>query len=452
MGGYALEEVRGVNEDATRMVNERFSLAEQMAEEQVSAAEVYLESLSSLFADAIMPDYDISYDFQDIALDSDIRSDRPEPPTDEELTIPYIADPVMGTLNSVTVPTITIPTYELAEPDVTELVYHEAVYASDLQTVLKAALIAFIEDGGTGLGEDVEAALWERGRARQAILNARTYNEAGEFFASKGYTIPPGALGGKLTEALAEQTRADAQLNFEILVEQARLARAQSEYSMQAALTLEGQDKEQFNNIANRALDYAKSAVQVIIDVYTAKVQAFVAKSESTKLVVEAEKLKVDAAVAANAGVIDAYTADIEGFKAKLQAELGIVEMVAKVYGYQIAGYEADVKAATMLLDAQIKEYQAKLDQANNQTTLTLKEAELAIQEYLGALQLTADAIKAGGNISAQIAAAALSAVNASASLGAHATSSYGSSSNYSHSESDTESLSEVHYYDETAT
>jgi hypothetical protein len=449
MAGYALEEVREVNDDATRMVNERFNLAEQLAGDQVDAAQVYLESLSSLFANAVMPSSDISYDFQDIALDSDIRSDRPESPTDEELTIPDIPDPVMGVLNPITVPTITIPTYELAEPDVTELVYDEAVYDSDLQVALKTVLIAFIENGGTGLGEDVEAALWARGRAKQDILNERTYNEASEFFASRGYTIPPGALGGRLAEALVERTRADAQLNFEILIEQARLARAQSEYSMQAALTLEGQDKEQFNNIANRALDYAKSAVQVIIDLYTAKVQAFVAKSESTKLIVESERMKVDAAVAANAGVIDAYTADIEGFKAKLSAELGIVEMVAKVYGYQIAGYEADVRAAAMLLDAQTKTYMARVEQANNQTTLTLKEAEVAIQAYLGALQLTSDSIKAGGNISAQIAAAALSAVNASASLGAHATSSYGSSSNYGRATS--ESWNETHYYDETA-
>jgi len=451
MGGYALEEVKEVNDDATRMVNERFDLAEQLAEDQVAAAQVYLSSLSTLFATAVMPSSDISYDFQPIALDSDISSARPEPPTDEELTMPIIDDPVMGTLNPITVPTITIPAYDLVEPEVTSLVYNESVYASDLQDALKIALTDFIENGGTGLGATVEDALWERGRDKQAILNERTYDEANEFFASRGYIIPPGALGGRLVEALAEQNRADAQLNFEILIEQARLARAQSDHSIDASIALEGQDKDQFNNVANRALDYAKAAVQVIIDLYTTKVQAYVARAEGTKLTVEAEKIKVDAAVAANAGVIDAYTADVDAYKAKIQAELGIVEMVAKVYGYQIAGYEADVKVAAMELDAQIKTYQAQIDQANNQTSLTLKEAELTIQSYLGALQLTADAMKSGGTISAQIAASALSAVNASASLGAHASSSYGSSSNYSHSESDSESLSETHFYDETA-
>ena len=264
-------------------------------------------------------------------------------------------------------------------------------------------------------------------------------------------TIPPGALGGRLTEALAEQTRADAQLNFEILIEQARLARAQSEYTMNASLTLEGQDKEQFNNIANRTLEAAKVAVQVIIDLYNARVTAYVAKIEGSKLTVEAEKIKVDAAVAANRGMIDVYTADIDGFKAKLAAEIGIVEAIAKVYGYKIAGYEADARVAALDLDAQIKTYQAKIDQANNQTTLSLKEAELTIQSYLGALQLTSDAIKAGGNISSQIAASALSAVNASASLGDSVSRAASSSESDIDTTSDSTSYAEIHRYDETS-
>lgn len=436
----------GVNETTT-LVTERFELAEQVAIDQIALAETYLSSLSTLFANAVMPDSDIVYDFQNITLDSDLTSNRPEAPTDEEMSIDVPADPVVGTLATISIPTITIPIYDLVEPGATELGYTEATYNSDLQTALKIALIDFIENGGTGLGADVEDALWERGRARQEILNERVYDEANEFFASRGYTIPSGALGGRLTEAIAEQTRADAQLNFEILIEQARLARAQSEHTMNASLMLEGQDKEQFNNIANRTLEAAKVAVQVIIDLYNARVAAFISKMESTKLIVEAEKLKVDAAVAANRGIIDIYTADIDGFKTKLAAEIGIVEAIAKVYGYKIAGYEADAKVAALDLDAQIKTYQAKIDQANNQTTLSLKEAEMTIQSYLGALQLTADSIKASGNISAQIAAAALSAVNASASLGDSVSRQASSNESDVDTTSDSESFAEIHTY-----
>jgi hypothetical protein len=440
----------GENETTT-LVTERFELAEQVAIDQIALAETYLASLSTLFANAVMPDSDIVYDFQNITLDSDLTSNRPEAPTDEEMHIDVPADPVMGTLATISIPTITIPTYDLVEPGTTELGYTEAAYNSDLQVALKIALIDFIENGGTGLGEDVEDALWERGRARQQILNERVYDEANEFFASRGYTIPAGALSGRLTEALAEQTRADAQLNFEILIEQARLARAQSEHTINASLALEGQDKEQFNAIANRTLEAAKIAVQVIVDLYNARVTAYVAKVEGSKLTVEAEKIKVDAAVAANRGIIDAFTAGIDGFKAKLAAELGIVESIAKVYGFKIAGYEADAKVAALELDAQIKVYQAKIDQANNQTTLSLKEAEMTIQSYLGALQLTSDAIKAGGNISAQIAASALGAVNASASLGDSVSRAASSTESDIDTTSDSTSVATIHSYDHTS-
>ena len=433
--------------DAERLVKERFNLAEEVALEQVAAAQTYLAALSSLFATAEMPDYDIPYDFQDITLDSDLR-DPPEPPSDDDLTPGDVDAPVLGVITPITVPTITIPEYTLESP-VAELLYDEAPYQSGLQDAIKTALIDFIANGGTGLSATVEDALWARARARQDILNERTYDEANEFFASRNYTIPAGALGGRLTEALAEQTRADAQLNFEIMIEQARLARAQSEHTMNASITLEGQDKELFNNTANRALDAAKAAVQVIIDIFDVKVREYIAKLDGNKLIVEAEKIKIDAIATANKSTVDVYVAEVEAYKTKIQMELGIVEMVAKVYGYKIAGYEAEAKVAALDLDAQIKVYQARIDQATNQTTLTLKEAELTIQSYLGALTLTSDAIKAGGNISAQIAASALSAVNASASLGDSTDRGFKLSGNYGFNLSN--QLKETHYYDETA-
>ena len=435
--------------EANLLVTERFELAETLAEDQVDAAQVYLDSLKTLFADAVMPSSDIDYEHQDISLDSNIESKRPEAPSNEDLTPGDVATPVIGTINDITIPTISIPEYTLTAP-VDELDYSEPVYQSDLQDVLKVALKDFVENGGTGLGADVEAALWARARDKQTILNERTYDEAAEYFSSRGYTIPPGALGGRLTEALAEQTRGDAQLNYEISIEQARLARAQSEHSLIAAINLEGQDKEKFTAMANRTLEAAKATVQVVLDLYNTKVQGYIAEIQGAKIEADVEKVRVDAKVAANKSVIDEYNANIESYKTQIQQEIAIVELVAKVYGYKIAGYEADAKVAAMDLDAQIKVYQGNIEQANNETTLTLKEAELAVQSYLGALQLTSDAIKAGGNVSAQIAASALSAVNASASLGDSYSRSWDVNHGYSYGLSNSASLGESHTYDET--
>ena len=436
--------------DTELLVTERFNLAEVLAQEQVDAAQVYLDSLKTLFATALMPTSDISYDFQDIALDSDIESLRPDAPSDADLTPGSVTIPEIGAINDIAVPTISIPSYTLTAPT-DELDYSEPVYQSDLQDALKVALKDFVENGGTGLGSDVEAALWARGRDRQTILNERTYDEAAEYFSSRGYTIPPGALGGRLTEALAEQTRADAQLNYEISIEQARLARAQSEHSLIAAISLEGQDKEKFTAMANRTLEVSKATVQVVLNLYDAKIRGFIAEMEGTKTEAAVEKVRVDAGVAANKSVIDEYNTNVEKYKTQLANEIAIVEQVARVYGFKIAGYEADAKVAAADLDAQIKVYQGKIEQANNETTLTLKEAEMTIQSYLGALQLTSDAIKAGGDVSAQIAASALSAVNASASLGDSYSRSWDVKHGYGYNLSNSADLTETHKYDETA-
>ena len=434
--------------DTELLVKERFNLAETVALEQVDAAQVYLASLTTLFANAVMPDTDIVYDFQNLEIDSGLTSNRPDAPSAEELTPATISVPEKGSLTSISVPTITIPTYTLAEPSTTELYYDEATYQSDLHDALETALLDFIENGGTGLGADVEDALWARARARQALTNEKVRDTIEEFMSARGYTVPPGALSGLLKEALLEETRGDAQLNYEISIEQARLARAQSEFTVTSSLAMEGQTKDQFNNVANRALEYAKSSAQVIIDLYLGKVQGYIAKQQALKLTVEAAKLQVDAAAAANDSVNQTYATDVRAYEAQTKMEIAIVESIAKVYGFKIAGYEADAKVAAIQLNGQIEELRAKMDQANNQTNLTLKEAELTVQSYLGALQLTSDAIKAGGTISAQIAASALSAVNASASLGASAANNRTTGRNYSANLSNSANLSESHRYD----
>ena len=141
------------------------------------------------------------------------------------------------------------------------------------------------------------------------------------------------------------------------------------------------------------------------------------------------------------------YTAEVEGYKVQIAAELGIVESVAKVYGFKMAGYEAEASIAVETLKAQIEAYKGQLTQSNNETQLTLKEAELTLQSYLGALALQVEAAKGTANVSAQLAASALNSVNASASLGASI--SVGQTENTSHAThiSNAAALGESHSY-----
>ena len=423
-------------------VAERFNLGSSIASGQSSAASNYLNALKSIFADAEMPDADIPYNFGNIQQKSITAPTPPSPSIDTS------GEPTIGELINITIPTITIPPYTVIEPGEVDIGYDEAAYNSDIQNALTTALVDFIENGGTGIDADIEDALWERGRERQVTLNDKVYNEANNYLASKGYNLPACILTGLLSESLAEQNRANEHLEYEILIEQARLTRAQSDYSIHAAITLEGQEKEHFNNIANRTLDCAKAAVQVVINLYFTKLDAYIIKVEAARLSAGIAKVQADAVAAANENTVNVYRADIEGYKAKLEAEIGIAETLAKIYGFEVMGYEVKAKTAMLSLDAQIKEYQGRIDQAKNETALSLKEAEMAIQEYLGKLQLTVASGLAEGRVYSQWLAAALGMANASASLGKSVSRAATCTDSYTGASSRSDSYSEIHRYD----
>jgi len=435
--------------DTAPLVEEKLQQGKDYADDAIASAQAYLDALSLIFASASMPTVDISYDFQDFTPEINIEDLRPEPPTDAQLTPGYVEPPTLREIADIEVPDIEVPSDDTGELT-TSFVFNEPPYASDLIDAVKTSLLDYIQNGGTGLGADVEAAIWARARARQELQNERVYNEALNFFAARGFTIPPGALGGRLVEALAEQTRADAQLNYEILIEQARLGQEMTKHTLTVSVQLEGVEKDFANKVAQRALDNARAAVDVIINTYNAKVTGYAARVEACKIKAQVAEIRANVQINKGNQVIAIYAAEMEKYKAMLTQEMAIVESFAKVYYYKVAGYEADAKVAVGLLEGQVEAFKGRLTQANNQTQLSIKEAELILQSYIGALALQTEAMKGGANVSAQIAASALNAINVSASIGATAHWQQSESTGHTTSISRDARLSEQHMYNDT--
>lgn len=435
-----------VGEDTKTLVSEKFSDAKGYAGDAITAANKYLDILSAIFTSAAMPETDIDYGFQDVSLDTDIESKRPEAPSGGQLTPTPITPPSLGTIPGVSIPSIVVPSSDFGALE-TDFSFSEPVYASQLAEDVKAALISYIANGGTGLGAAVEAALWARALARQELDNERVYDEALNYFAARGFTIPPGALTGKLAEAVAEQTRATAQMNYEIMIEQARLAQANTHHVLTVSVQLEGVEKEFADKVANRAFESARSACEIVINTYNAKIAAYATELEKGKTEAVVADMKVKAQIAQGDQAVKVYAADIDKYKTDVAQELGIIESVAKVYGYKVAGYEADAKVAIGVLDAQVEAFKGRLIQANNQTQLTLKEAELVLQSYIAALALQEESTRGAAGIAAQIAASALNSVNASANLGYTIGKSQSESTGHATGISRSASLGEAHHY-----
>ena len=84
----------------------------------------------------------------------------------------------------------TAPTLDLVAPSIREYV-PGAEYTSALLQQLQTSLLERIRDGGTGLNADVENAIWDRGREREARAKRAALDEL-EKMEALGYSTPPG--------------------------------------------------------------------------------------------------------------------------------------------------------------------------------------------------------------------------------------------------------------------
>lgn len=339
--------------------------------------------------------FDIDFDEPDITWDNivfDLDTTLPTKPTlpDIEFRDPG-ALPVKGALQEF--PGIVFPTSLF----------------NRLSANVLTQVIAKLQAGGTGLGTEVENAIWENARARQAVANQEKYAEAENYFAARGFDLPPGALSGRLAQLQAEIMRSEEIINRDIAAKS-----------------------------ADMALDYQKFVENLSYMVATGY-----------------EKSVIDRIVSSNKNIIDVFLGEMEGYKANVQAEGIRIDALAKVTTALMDGYKADIQAFVAKIDAKIREIEAKIKVNLGRADIQEKIAEIKVKigEFVYGLQ--AEFLKQGAQVCAQLAASALQSVNASVNTGFSAGATEGAQFSESHAYDETKAVMGeeekwIHNFDET--
>jgi hypothetical protein len=276
----------------------------------------------------------------DIDIPTSPELTLPEPPTFNEVVIPGE-------------PAIAFPYFD-SEPPEADLVppengfiYNEEMYSSELGEALRVKILGTLASGGTGLGAEVEAAIWNQAKLRTESENARLYTEALNFWSSRGWSIPTGALDGRLYEVSTEQSRALADINEKILIEQARLAQEMDKFIMQSGLQYEQQVMNYSNELQNRAFQAAKIVVEMAIAIFQAKVLWYNAQMDAFKTMASVYEIRIRAEL----GKIEVFKAQLEA--AHLQVEINQAEI--QLYLAQLQGattlvelYKTQMQAASL--------------------------------------------------------------------------------------------------------
>jgi hypothetical protein len=379
------------------------------------------------------PDHDIISDPGDPQV-----TDPIEYPSKPSITIP--AAPIFEDISFPAAPTITIPEFEGEVPTETwdmppNFNYSEAIYSSDIWADLLSKVLNDIRNGGTGLGALIEEELYDRALERQEAENERLYQEIENYFEARNFSLPPGAMAGRLAEAAGKISRNNTIINTEITIDQSKLAQENTHFMIDKGIQLEGMLRDFFNAQANRAFEAAKIIATIGIEIFNAQVNKFNAEVQAYQALAMVFESRVKAALTQAqiyktqidaCGVmsdvqknlvtiysekikalditIKLYATEMEAAKIKAEVEsikLTMFELQVKIY---IARIEADKakfdvyvrelegeRTKAMVYSEQVKAYLGEVEAVKAESDVQIQTSDLALKEN----QILADRYRA---------------------------------------------------------
>ena len=301
------------------------------------------------------------------------------PPTAVSATLPAV--PTLGTVAMPAAPTLTLPAVpillDITVPDAPLLAipnfsaiaptspqaarftfsFAEPTYTSSLLDALRSRLLTMVNGANTGLDPTVEAAIWNRGRARETVNAGRKVKEAISNFARRGFAKPQGALAAEIAQANQDAAAAISTINRDVMIKQAELEQENRKFAFEEAFKVESSMLTFANQIAQRGLDaarYAQEAAitlyQSIVQSYTADIQAYSAKVEQWKAATQAELTK------------------LENFKAQIEAK----QLVGQLNTQAVDIYRSRIEAAKTVIDV----FRTQVDAANAQAAINKTQIE----------------------------------------------------------------------------
>lgn len=308
---------------------------------------------------------------------------------------------------------------DVVAPTIREYIPGDA-YTSALLTSATAYLQDIIDNGGTGLNPDVENAIWDRGREREARSAREAIDKINEMEV-QGFALPPGAYVDARLKAQTEMDYANRGHSREVMIKQAELAYTAGKDMMALTIQLESKNMDIANSVEQRLFESTRYATEAGIAIYNAQVQGYVAFVEAYKAKVGAYEAEIRAQIA----LVDAYKAEIEAEQAKAQVNTALVaqytaqvnaalsaidiykaqiegikvkaeieKMKIEIYGEEIKAYVAKINAYTAgvegyraSLEAEgVKQrvFQSQVEAYSATVTAAAKDAEVRIAAYRG--------------------------------------------------------------------
>lgn len=235
--------------------------------------------------------------------------------------------------------------------------------------------------GGSGLTPAVENAIYERARDKNHAEYERLRDSAWNDVASKGFTLPNSALVGTLFSARQALADSNARAANDIAIKQAEMEQQNLQFAITASSGLRTAMlnaamgyHQTLVTINGQALEYAKTSLSLVIEVYNTQVKEFSVRLEAYRADAAIYEARLKGALAA----IDLYRAEIDALQAMTQvdvAKIGVYKaqveslgVLANVYRSRIEAVQSKAgleKLKLELFQSQVQTYSAQVQAKN---------------------------------------------------------------------------------------
>lgn len=210
---------------------------------------------------------------------------------------------------------ITVPSLDPPEVDLGELAEGESnAKADEIKTMLETELADFlatyfpcgwitkmqtvcdklhdwIKNGGTGLNDDIEAGIWDRGRQRINRMGEKADEAGAGVAASRGWSVPPASVTRRQMAMEQDELNRDSQYSLDVAIKQAELEQSNIRFAITNAISLYTSVMQAALNFLNAKLRaealgqaYASLLEQATRNFYTQALQYYRAQLQGEEL------------------------------------------------------------------------------------------------------------------------------------------------------------------------
>jgi hypothetical protein len=164
----------------------------------------------------------------------------PDPPPSELPNAPALADIALPEAPEIFIPTLNAALGAAPTPDaVPTFQFDDEDYGSDLLDNLNTKLNWFLSDNTTGLAEVIWQSIWERAREREDLTAVKAREEVDTVFASRGFSLPPGAQVKRVDAIIQGNQDAANTLSRDQAIEEAKLEVENVRFAVTEGIRLE---------------------------------------------------------------------------------------------------------------------------------------------------------------------------------------------------------------------